>query len=231
MQIIEASIVSVRSAIMRFEPADAGPAFILFPMIHVADAEFYREISEACEECDLILCEGVKSPTGSLITSSYRYFAGSPRLGLVAQREMDISKIRDRMLHADVSGEAFEKKWSQMDTWWRYAIPMAAPLVGLYLRFFGTRELIAERMTMELRRASREIFEDDDMIEFEEVVLHWRDRHLLSVLERERTKSENKDAVIGVLFGAGHMRAVIKHLMRKRGYRQVSAYWATVFKL
>ncbi len=69
------------------------------------------------------------------------------------------------------------------------------------------------------------------MIEFEEVVLHWRDRHLLSVLERERTKSENKDAVIGVLFGAGHMRAVISHLMRKRGYRQVSAYWATVFNL
>lgn len=231
MQIIEVSSFSVRSAMMRFEPQLAGPVFLLFPMVHVADPKFYDEVSEGLDECDLILCEGVKSPTASLLTSAYRYFAGNPRLGLVQQRTMDLSHVQDRLIHADVSGAAFEHRWSQLSFWLRYGIPVIAPFLGLYVRFFGTREFLAKGLRLNLKQSRREVLAEDDEQELKEVLLDWRDQHLLSVLERERIRAANKDAIVGILFGAEHMRAVINYLSRKHRYRPVASNWATVFDL
>ena len=79
----------------------------------------------------------------SLLTLSYRFFAENPRLGLVLQSTMDLDHMDGRLIHADVTGDAFERRWRRLDTWLRFVILSVAPLYGLYLRHFGTRAGIA----------------------------------------------------------------------------------------
>ena len=231
MQIIESTVFGVRSAFYRLRGPDAQPTFHLFPMIHVADPDFYAEVTRRLEDCDLILYEGVKSPTTSLLTASYRFFAESPRLGLVLQHSMKLTHLRDRLVHADVSGEEFETRWSQLALWLRLLVPLAAPVYGYYMRYFATRSDVARHLGMNLRKSRDEILTDDWMDDLADVLVTWRDRRLLDVIEQERLRPENRGAAIAVVYGASHMRAVLKHLVVEQGYRVEEAEWATVFRL
>lgn len=231
MQIIETTNFGVRSAILRLEAGDGAPSFVLFPMIHVAAPDFYAEISRRLDDCDLVLCEGVKSPTSSLLTLSYRFFAESPRLGLVSQKSMKLDHLEGRLIHADVKGDDFERRWRDLRAWVRFVLPLVAPLYGLYMRHFGTRADIARVLGMNLRKSRREILVGKDYEKVTEVLLDWRDKRLLDVIEQQRQRHKNADLRIAVLYGARHMRAVIRHLVEKRGYRVAKAEWATVFTL
>ena len=231
MQIIESTDFGVRSAIIYLEAGKGAPRFTLFPMVHVAEAAFYEEIARRLEACDVVLCEGVKSPTASLLTASYRYFANQTRLGLVSQRSMKLDHIKDRLIHADVSGEAFEKQWSKLSVLYRMVLPLAAPAIGLYIRYFGTRKFIARHLSMNLRKSREDILKSGDSEKVDDILLNWRDQRLLEVIERERLKQENVDLSIGILFGAAHMRSVIRYLMDSAGYRVIRAEWVRVFGL
>jgi hypothetical protein len=231
MQIIESTVFGVRSAILRLEASDGAPSFVLFPMIHIAAPEFYAEISRRLNGCDLVLCEGVKSRTSSLLTLSYRFFAENPRLGLVSQKAMKLDHLKGRLIHADVTGDAFESRWWGLKTWVRFVLPLAAPLYGLYMRYFGTRADIARALGMNLRKSHREILASEEYEGVTKVLLDWRDRRLLDVIEQQWLRHKDADLCIAVLFGARHMRAVIRHLIKKRGYRVAKAEWTTVFTL
>lgn len=231
MQIIESTAFGVRSAVFRFEKSGRSPDFIVFPMIHVAEAQYYAEISRRLDECDIVLFEGVGSRAGNLLTASYRFLAKNPRLGLVSQKKMDLDHLKGRLIHADVEGEAFEERWWKIATWLRFLLPIAAPIYGLYMRYFGTRAAIARGLRFDLRKSRRELLADSDEREITNVLVDWRDKRLIEAIEEQRLKPENADRTIGILFGAGHMRAVIRHLMRNHKYRVTNAEWVMVFGL
>ena len=231
MQIIESTVFGLRSAIIRLEAGDGAPRFHLFPMIHIADPAFYEEIARRLDGCDHVLCEGVKSPTASLLTLSYRFCEKNARLGLVSQKALKLDHLEGRLIHADVSAKRFEKRWSKLTTWLRVIMPLVAPLYGLYLRYFGTRADIARGLGMGLRKSRREILAGEEYQKVMDVLLDWRDRHLLDVIDQTRLKNKNADISITVLFGAKHMRAVIRHLIDNLGYHITKAEWVTVFTL
>lgn len=231
LQIIESTDCGVRSVVLRLEAGEADPAFVLFPMIHVAEPSFYEEIGRRLEDCDLVLCEGVRSPTSSLLTLSYRFFAENPRLGLVSQNSMKMSHLADRTVHADVQGEAFESRWWRSGTWLRFVVPLFAPLFGLYLRYFGTRRTIAWGLGMNLRKSRADNLRDGDDGKIRALLLDWRNRCLIRVIDQQRRKHRDGEVSIAVLYGAGHMRAVLRNLLDECGYRVAKAEWTTVFEL
>ena len=230
MQIIESNAFSVRSAIINLESSRARPTFVLFPMIHVGEPEFYSEISSRLNHCDYVLYEGVKSRTGGFITASYRFFADSPRLKLVSQNSMKLGHLKNRLIHADVTGELFESNWWALPSLLRYLIPIAAPLYGIYMRYFGTRSEIAKHMKLNDLKSRDEILGDDDNA-VASVMLDWRDQHLLDVIDQQIILHENSSTSIGVLYGAKHMRAVIRHLAKEHGYKVVASEWVNVFMI
>ena len=63
---------------------------------------------------------------------------------------------------------------------------------------------------------------DEDPID--EVIITWRDRRLIEVIEKHRHGHRGSPLSIAVAFGAAHMRAVIHHLTRwpEPGYRVVA---------
>ena len=231
MQIIESTPFGVRSAIYRLETDDTAPDFIIFPMLHIATPDFYKQISCRLDHCDLILMEGVRSRITSLITLSYRLFANSTRLGLVSQSHMEISHLKDRLIHADVTQDAFERRWWGQETWLRFLLPVIAPIFGLYMRFFGTRKDIARVAKLNLRKSRNEVLEDVEPLEVIETILDWRDKRLIRVIDQHRLDRNNADLCIAIVFGAQHMRAVIGHLISTHGYRVTKAEWETVFTL
>ncbi len=230
MQIIESTVFGVRSAVFRFEHTDRSSSFTLFPMIHVADKSFYDEVVNQLSECDVVLTEGVKTRTGTLLTASYRYFAKNQKLGLVLQSNMSLDTLNADIKHADVDSGDFSKKWAELPFLQRYLIPALAPIYGLYLRFFGTRESIGKGMHLDLHDHNDELLDDNETFEkIEEVILDWRDKHLIGIIDKHISDSDVDQKSIGIVFGARHMRAVILHL-HSQNYKVAASDWLTIIR-
>lgn len=230
MQIIESTTFGVRSVIFRFENDDRPTGFTLFPMVHVADKAFYDGILKRLSDCDVVLTEGVRTKTGRLLTASYRYFTRNPKLGFVLQSTMSLDDLNAKIHHADVASEDFSRKWAQLPFWLRFLIPVAAPIYGMYLRFFGTRESIGKGMGLDLHDHNDALLDENEGFEeMEEVILDWRDKHLISIIDGYIQSDGDEEKTVGIVFGARHMRAVIHHL-HKQGYRITDADWIDVIR-
>ncbi|WP_108810801.1 hypothetical protein [Sphingorhabdus sp. Alg231-15] len=230
MQIIESTVFGVRSAIFRFENAERSSSFTLFPMVHVADRSFYDEVLKRLASCDVILTEGVRTKTGTLLTASYRYFTKNQKLGLVLQSTMSLDNLTADIRHADVASGDFSKKWAELPFLPRFLIPIIAPVYGLYLRYFGTRESIGKSMGLDLHDHNDAILDDNEIVEkMEEVILDWRDKHLIGIINGHIQQTEDDKKSVGIVFGARHMRAVIHHL-HKQNYKVTRSDWASVIR-
>lgn len=230
MQIIESTVFGVRSAIFRFENTERLSSFTLFPMIHVADQSFYDDVLERLAECDVVLTEGVRTKTGRLLTASYRYFTKNPKLGLVLQSTMSLDNLNVDVRHADVASDSFSKKWAELPFLQRFLVPVLAPIFGMYLRFFGTRETIGKSMNLDLHDHNDAILDDNEVFEkIEEVILDWRDEHLVGIINDHILETDGHKRSVGIVFGARHMRAVIHHL-RGQNYKVTAADWIRVIR-
>ena len=61
MQYIESSVIGIRSAVITLKRRETPLRFVVFPMVHVAEPDFYHEVAARAGECDLIVAEGAPS--------------------------------------------------------------------------------------------------------------------------------------------------------------------------
>ena len=61
MQYIESSVIGIRSAVITLKRRETPLRFILFPMVHIGEPEFFRTVEARAAECDLIVAEGTPS--------------------------------------------------------------------------------------------------------------------------------------------------------------------------
>jgi hypothetical protein len=61
MQYIESSVIGIRSAVITLKHRVTPLRFVLFPMVHVAEPEFFAAVEARAGECDLIVAEGAPS--------------------------------------------------------------------------------------------------------------------------------------------------------------------------
>ncbi len=227
MQFIEKNSINVRSAIYRLKRDDEGVEFVLFPMIHVGSKEFYEEVSRRLAECDLILAEGVNSKKASILTLSYRIVKKIRRMDLVTQQDgMKVAEFRDKIVNADLEGKAFDARWSSLPLLLKTQIFLLIPIYVIHLFLFGTREIIAEHIALEDMPSSDEIlYEDESFEKLDSLLIGERDKRLISHIEGLHQGRHEGGKVVGVVYGAKHMRNVISFLLRKLEYRIVKAEW------
>jgi hypothetical protein len=233
MQFIEKNSFNVRSAIYRLEKDGQGLEFVLFPMIHIGSREFFEDVSDRLAKCDLILAEGVDSRKASLLTRSYRIVKRIKRMDLVTQQEgMKVGSFRDKLMNADMEASAFDEQWSSLPLALRTQIFFLVPVYVIYLFLFGTRETIAENIAVEDLPSSDEIlFHDDDLDKFDVLLIDERDRRLIcNIASLAEAKGKDKQ-IVGIVFGAMHMRNVTSFLLHTLKYRIAKAEWVTVFDL
>jgi hypothetical protein len=233
MQFIEKNSFNVRSAIYRLNKGDGGLEFILFPMIHIGSKEFYDEVSQRLAKCDLILAEGVDSKKANLLTRSYRIVKKIKRMDLVTQREgMKISGFREKIAHSDMKGPVFDERWSALPLKLKAQIFFLVPVYVIYLFLFGTRETIAENIALEDLPSSQEVlWQDDDFDKLDALLIDERDRRLIRNIEGLHQTNGKDKKIVGIVYGAMHMRNVTSFLLRKLDYRVAKAEWVKVFDL
>lgn len=232
MQFIESTAFGVRSAYWTLTSENSSPTIHIFPMVHIGDQTFYDTVFEKVSACDIILVEGVKSKTGSALSFSYRNVVRNKKLGLVLQPRIQQSDTTGEIVHADVSGDEFDHEWSQLSLFSRMKLMLLLPMAGLYWRKYGSREKIAKSLHTEYAPSRRELLSEDlQWEEAKEVLLTWRDSHLLKKIDEQIDRHINSKKDIAIIYGALHMRAVIKYLIDVKGYRVRESEWVTVIAL
>lgn len=231
MQIIEHSVIGTRSAVLRLRRPDARLEFLLFPMIHVASPQFYAAVGERLRRCDLLVVEGVsgRSVLGWAITLTYRVIPANKRSGLVVDN-IPYRSLGVELVNPDVTTAEFARSWRTMPLRYRMMMWSFIPFVAVAQFFGGTRHLLSPEVEVnDLPSASDEMVADGDFDDhFERTFGGDRDERLLATLsDLIRTRSSERIDV-AVVYGAGHVPAIVRGLVTRHGYRPRTAEWLTV---
>ena len=200
-------------------------------MIHIGEPEFYRAAFNDAFAHDIVLVEGVRSPISVRVTRSYRWLLGSRRIALSLQpNSPEVGSCHARIVHADLSGPEFAREWQKVQLWLRLLVYLLSPLIGLHRRWFATRESLAKGISVDDQPSQKELVEwGPETGALTQAILHSRDERLLDRL-REQLASEPTTR-IAIVYGAGHMRAIVRELATQQGYMTGRSDWLTVFHL
>lgn len=232
MQFIEKNGFDVRSAIYRLGRDGDGLEFILFPMIHIGEKRFYEEIGRRLAECDLIFVEGVGSKKAKMLVLIYGAIEKIKGFDLVTQHALKLSDFGDRVVNTDMEAETFDVNWSSLPLYTRAMLFVFVPFVVVYLYLCGTRSVIAEHLAVDDLPSRDEILSsDEDWDKIDEVIVARRDQVLVERIKQLYEEQRGRKRVVGILYGASHMRAVAGFLLSKLKYRVTKAEWVTVFDL
>ena len=232
MQLLESSPLGLRMARIALVSPDSATTVTLFPMVHIGDVEFFDAVYEDAFAHEICLVEGINSPIVRRITRSYRWIVGAPRLALRIQPPYPRgADVRAHIVLADLSAGEFTKVWRRVPIWLRALVNVVAPIIGLWYRWFGTREALAHGLTFEdLPRREETLSWNPEMAALTTAVLDARDQRLVSALGEQLERMDGQFGRLAILYGAGHMRAVLRELSR-RGYHANDSKWFTAFTL
>ncbi|MFF4906630.1 hypothetical protein ACFY2T_17340 [Streptomyces sp. NPDC001260] len=235
MQFIEVTgLAGVRSAVIRFTRPGTGLTFVLFPMVHLAEAAFYQEVTARLRRtCDLVVAEGIGegSPGADALVASYRRLDGHERLGLVVQ-DLDFDALGLPVVCPDMSGARFQEGYARLPWKERAMVATLVPAFTAGMRLLGTRRWLARHLTLEDLMSEGEEAAADLWPGLDDLVLRRRDQLLTKALTDLEGAYAGRTGPfsIAVVYGAGHMRAASEALVGL-GYHAADAEWITVFTL
>jgi len=184
-------------------------------MIHIGSSDYYAQVRARLKGCDLILFEGVRTFSGQMLSLAYRLVARRKRLNLVVQNAaLPLSGLAPRLICADFSSAESLENWSSFAWHLRLMLVLGAPIFGAYQYLTATRESIGKHLSTEDIQSSEDIQLREMNPKFDRALLDERDAKLCAAFEavlRER----KVPAVVGIIYGAGHMRSVTDLLMGK----------------
>ena len=64
-----------------------------------------------------------------------------------------------------------------------------------------------------------------------QAILHSRDQRLLEKLEAELNGSLEPPRTVAIVYGAAHMRAVVREITENRNFNVVASEWRTILNL
>ncbi len=230
MQLIDSSDLGLRSARLTFRNVDASITITLFPMIHLGEAGFYEAVYRDAFAHNAVLVEGVRSLAVKRITRVYRWIEGAEQIALVVQPRHP-AHSQATIIHADLSGDEFEQHWRKVPLHLRLMFYVAAPTYALYCRWFGSRALLAKGHALDdLPSREETLGWTPEYASFDEATLIARDKRLVEVMGDYIDAAPTEPRQLAIVYGALHMRAVIKELTR-RGFHCADSEWRLIFPL
>jgi hypothetical protein len=233
MQIVEVSDLGVRSAVIWLQRRETPMRFVLFPMLHLGTPSFYTEVTRRLRACDLVVAEGIRgrSLNASALTLTYRLAGNARRGGLVVQ-DIDYGSLGVPVIGPDMSGSEFGAGWRRMPLTLRLWVWALVPVYALGMLFFGSRALVARHAEVDdlPSRADVAMAADERIAPFSRFLVDDRDAHLVAALDRIHEERCSEAIQVAIVYGAGHMPAVVNHLNQWFGYWVRDAEWMTVFE-
>lgn len=229
MQILEHSIFGLRSARLSFSDESGRLSVTLFPMVHVGEAQFYRDVYEDAFQHDMALVEGVLSPAVKRLTRSYRWL-DTEALGWIIQPKYPPSEdVRAEICNADIQSDEFERLWRRIPWKIRAVTVLGSAVLGIASRWILDSGMIARRLEMdELPQRSDILDWSPEYSVLGELVMDARDRCLTDILMKALERYSAQERSISIVYGAAHMPAVIR-VLRANGFTQSSGTWMKIF--
>jgi pheromone shutdown protein TraB len=226
--------LGLRSAVMRVKHRETPMQFLVFPMTHMAQADFYREVTRMLRGTDMIVAEGIKgrSALGSTLTATYRVLARRPGINLVHQ-SIDYGKLGKPVIYPDVTSVEFATAWrkaplrQRVMMWMMMAVYIPSQLLISKKRLF--KRVIGEEINDLASPRDEEMA--DAMPEIDDAMLGERDRRLIDALVAVHEAHKNDDITIGIVYGAAHVPAIVTGLESRLGYFVRRADWVTIIDL
>ena len=232
MQLVEASSFAVRSAVIQLRRPGTPLGFVLFPMVHLGTPAFYADVMTRLAGCQLIVAEGgrgvERTAGGQALTLSYRLAGRARRWGLVTQC-LSLRELGVPVVAPDMDADQFRRGWRRLPVLVRLWAWVLVPACGIGLLLFGSREFLVRRLGSQEDLPTRE--EELGYGRFDahqELLVENRDSLLVEALDAIHQQRSQEPISVAVVYGAGHMPAVVRYLARY-GYRASSAEWLTVF--
>ncbi|HTB85203.1 MAG TPA: hypothetical protein VK742_16275 [Candidatus Sulfotelmatobacter sp.] len=175
-----------------------GKTIELFPMAHVADADFYQNISRSFPTNSIILIEGVTDDM-NLLTNKLSYKRMAKSLGLTEQKQQ-FTPDRGQIVRADVDVSQFMPQTIA-------CLNLAALVHSQGMTPANIQTLLAYSPTPEFEEV---LFND---------ILTKRNQHLLEEIQSHLTQSDN----IMVPWGVAHMPGTARAI-QKLGFHLVEAH-------
>jgi hypothetical protein len=239
MQFTESSIIGLRSAVTTLTHPATPLKFILFPMVHVAEQQFYDEVAARARLCQLIVAEGVPLEFVPAQEWMARHRRGPfvdqgaalrlQELGVrvyweavPGNRPGDGPGVRDGYRSGNRPKSPREKPIS------RVADVVGAATLGLARRFVDPRTLPGIDQAEEYDESVENLTGGWFARNFEYNARTVRDARLIRLLDEIHRDRATEQATAGVVFGAAHMPAAASHLCGKLGYIASSSEWLTV---
>ncbi|MFC6020844.1 hypothetical protein ACFP2T_32325 [Plantactinospora solaniradicis] len=156
----------------------------------------------------------------------YRVLRFNNRTQLVEQ-DIDYESLGVEIVRPDVDSAQFKAAWRRIPLTDRLLMWVVLPIVVLVRLFGGTRRIWSSAM----ERNDLPSPEDEDaaeaMPELERALSGERDDRLLAALRRLHEERGDEAIEVAVVYGAGHVPAIVTGLMR-HGYRPRSGEWLTL---
>jgi hypothetical protein len=231
MQIIEVSVIGVRSAVITFRRRDTPMQIVLFPMLHLGTEAYYKAVAARLRDCQLVLAEGIRgrSATTSLLTMSYRLLGRSRRLGLVVQ-DLHLDTLGIPVVRPDMTGKELDSRWrNTVPVLHRLLIIPAVPVFAASMLLFGSRRVLGRYLALDDLPTREQELAEATLESIDKVVVHDRDALLIDALASIHQLRSAEPIAVAVVYGAGHMPAVAAMLVSRLGYHARSAEWLTVF--
>ncbi|MER5896103.1 hypothetical protein [Streptomyces sp. NPDC001876] len=229
MQIIEVTGYAVRSAVITMRRKGSPLEFVIFPMLHVASPTFYSQVRRRLRECDLIVMEGIRggSVGVSALTLAYRFAPLRRRNGLQEQRAELLLSEGAEVINPDVTAEEASADLRTLPRGMYWLLMVSAPVMGLMFALRGPRAFLDEDLVVEdLPSTLRaELIADDPVMH---AITDRRDQRLLDALGEIHTERGDQPIRVAIVYGAGHVPAIVSGLRDRYGYRPYEAEWVTV---
>ncbi|HET6738103.1 MAG TPA: hypothetical protein VFH76_04190 [Kribbella sp.] len=226
MQIIENSIVGTRSAVLRLRKRGGGPAIVIFPMLHVAEPQFYRDVEARLRECDLLVVEGIhgdSTPVVEGLTMTYRVLPGNEEAGLV-EDDIPYGDLGVPFVTPDLSAEQVQEGLQALPWKTRALMWAAVPVASVSNFFAGRRALLSPDIEVNDLPTRAEELQPEAWDQFLDLLLDRRDDLAVAAVA-EVVRDRPDDAIdIAVVYGARHVPGILRGVYRL-GYRVVSADW------
>lgn len=233
MQLLDSSDLGLRSARLTFRSSNSPVTVTLFPMVHLGGASYYDAVHKDAGAHDAMLVEGIRSPVATRITRAYRWIEGASRIGLVVQpRTPPQLRSHAAIIHADLPKDEFERHWRKVPLYLRLVLYAGAPLYALHCRWFGSRAKLAKALALDdLPSRAETLGWRPEYETIDEAIITARDQRLVAAMGDYLDRTPAEPRRLAIVYGAEHMRAVVKELVSKRNYRCVKSEWMLIFPL
>ena len=201
----------------------------LVPMVHIGEERYYKEVESKLVESGHILFEGIKLHKGQLRIKNREILA--KRLGLVTQSKFNLKQFQDKLVHADYDANTAKRKWNELSFVDRIKSNVFLPI---YM-YFQDRTLSRSKFVKYFMKSNADIdLTEGPMFDKKETLkkyFHYeRDRIIFEKFDNTINENNSEDKLIAIVYGAGHMRSIFKHLSNKYEYKVVSGEFINVFE-